>query len=233
MDAQPQSLLLIDDEAGLRRSLNFGMAQHGFRVEALEEGLPALDRVERAYQGGRPFNYVVADINLPDINGLKLLEVLKSKYPNQAVVVISAYGNDTTRDQVATRRGDAYLDKPFMADELAAVLASIPVKQAGPTTHAGPAVTAHTVSAYAAIKLKDGCNYAETFRQLYYMDNVIFCDAVQGDMDVIMLLNASNHAELDEIVNTRIRSIPDVAEVIRYRIVKPAIDEGISQFISE
>jgi len=233
MNAQSPSLLLVDDEAGLRRSLNFGMAQQGYHVDALEEGLPALDMVDKAIKRGSPYNCVVADINLPDINGLKLLEVLKSKYPNQPVIVISAYGNEATRDQVATMRGDAYLDKPFLVEELTALLKGLPARKVVVAERPAADLGVHTVSAYAAIKLREDGDYAETFRRLYVMDNVIYCDAVQGDMDVVMLLNAASYTEIEEIVRTRINTMPEVESVVCQNVVKPEIDPAVAQFIAE
>ena len=87
MDAAATKLLLIDDEAGLRRSLRFGLNQLGYEIDESEEGLPALQLIESSFAAGNPYGYVIADISLPDINGLKLLEVIKSRYPELPVIV--------------------------------------------------------------------------------------------------------------------------------------------------
>ncbi|MGC4122966.1 MAG: response regulator [Myxococcales bacterium] len=79
MDTDHGKVLVIDDEAGLRRSLRFGLSQRGWAMDEVEEGLPALKLIERSYADGAPYQCVVADICLPDINGLKLVEIIESR----------------------------------------------------------------------------------------------------------------------------------------------------------
>ena len=174
MNTETTKLLLVDDEAGLRRSLNFGLTQRGFELDESEEGLPALKLIESSYSSGKPYRLVLLDINLPDIDGLKLLELIKSKYPNLPVVVISAYGTEMTQSRVTSRQGDAYLDKPFLVDELTDLLAALPAAQAAPDRAPAPELAAQTVSAYAMVRLTKEANVVETFRALYFMDNVIW-----------------------------------------------------------
>jgi CheY-like chemotaxis protein len=231
MDAPATKLLLIDDEAGLRRSLRFGLNQLGYEIDESEEGLPALQLIESNFAAGHPYGYVIADINLPDINGLKLLEVIKSRHPELPVIVISGYGNEVTRSAVATKHGDAYLDKPFLVDELADLINRIERPDTAPKAEPTPAVSRHSVSAYALVKIREGHDVASVYRQLYFMDNVVYCDAVYDDYDIVLLLNAASHQEIEQVVQSRVRSMPAVAEVTLDAIVPATLDPGIADFI--
>ena len=234
METATQKLLLVDDEAGLRRSLNFGLSQRGYAIDEVEEGLPALKLIDSSYAQQRPYCVVMLDINLPDINGLKLLELIKSRHPGLPVIVVSAYGSPATPATVAMKHGDGYLDKPFLVDELTDLIARLPRPQPEERIAApAPATQPQTVSAYAMVRLAPTADVMATFRSLYFMDNVIYCDAVYDQFDIVMLLNGGSQAEIEELVRTRIRSNPDVAEVTLSPIVRPQLDPAVAGFIKE
>ena len=77
-----------------------------------------LKALESIKKNQAPFQYVVVDLRLPDIDGIKLLKVIKFNYPELPVVVITGYGNETTEADAKSEKADAYLEKPFTAEEL-------------------------------------------------------------------------------------------------------------------
>jgi CheY-like chemotaxis protein len=233
MNVEEKKVLIVDDEAGIRRNLHFGLTQHGFNIDDAEDGLSALSQIESSYHKGTPYSFVITDMVLPDINGLKLLEVIKSKYPNLPVIIISGYGTEVTADEVTARHGDGYLAKPFLADELADVLGKVaPAKVDSPHVLAEPALKT-SVSAYAMIKVKDGGDMLSVFNKLYFMDNVLYCDAVRNSFDIVLLLNAATPAELDHIIQTKIKTLADIDEVVYCPVAKPKLETGIQDFIND
>lgn len=232
MTTEHPSVLIVDDEAGLRRSLHFSLAQRGFMTEEVEEALPALRLIESRFHEGRPFQFVIADINLPDINGLKLLEMIKSKYPALPVIVISAYGSEGTGDTVSIKHGDAYLEKPFMVDELTDVMRHIPERRVEAVELPGAAVQKTSVSSYVMVSIRPEADAMRLFRDLYLMDNVVYCDAVHGQYDVVLLLNGASAGELEQMVR-RIEALPGVAGAETYPIVAPVIEPEIADFIKD
>lgn len=230
---EEKKVLIVDDEAGIRRNLHFGLTQHGFSIDDAEDGLSALAQIESSYHKGTPYNFVITDMVLPDINGLKLLEVIKSKYPTLPVIVITGYGTEVTADEVTARHGDGFLAKPFLADDLADVLGKVaPAKMDSPQAIAEPALKT-SVSAYAMIKVKEGGDVLSVFNKLYFMDNVLYCDAVRNSFDMVLLLNASTPAELDQIIQTKIKTLADIEEVIYCPVGKPKLEAGIQDFIND
>jgi len=232
MNLEERKVLIVDDEAGIRRNLHVGLTQHGFSIDDAEDGLSALAQIESSYHKGTPYSFVITDMVLPDINGLKLLEVIKSKYPKLPVIVITGYGTEVTADEVTARHGDGFLSKPFLADDLADVLGKVvPPKMDAPQAIAEPALKT-SVSAYALVKVKAGGD-VKVFNKLYFMDNVLYCDAVRNSYDIVLLLNAATPAELDQIIQTKIKTLPEVDEVVYCPVAKPKLEAGIQDFIND
>lgn len=230
---EEKRVLIVDDEAGIRRNLQVGLAQHGFSIDDAEDGLSALSRIEASYLEGAPYNYVITDMVLPDINGLKLLEVIKSKYPSLPVIVITGYGNEVTPEEVDVRHGDGFLSKPFLVDDLADVLGKVAPAKAD-SLEATPATAQEaSVSAYAMIKVREGGDVLNVFQKLYFMDNVLYCDAVREVYDIVLLLNGSSQAELENIIKTKIKTIADIEEVEYCQVAQAKLDKGIRDFISD
>src|ERR1019366_7785826 len=82
------SVLLIDDEAEIRESLETLFQQEGFEITSAasaEAGLRCL--------AGKPFDVVLLDVALPGRSGLELLREIHASDPTLAVVMITAYGS--------------------------------------------------------------------------------------------------------------------------------------------
>lgn len=115
-----KKVLLIDDEASLRRSVSLGLMQKGYQTEPCENGMKALQALETFKAKSMPLGCAIVDIRLPDIDGLKLLKAIKFGYPQLPVIIITGYGSEMVAEEAKT--ADAYLEKPFTVDDLANVL---------------------------------------------------------------------------------------------------------------
>lgn len=108
-----QTILIIDDEAGLVGSLSFALEEEGYRVHSALTGQAGL----REFAAVQP-DLVLLDLRLPDIAGLEVLESIKRQDGAPQVIMISAHG-DTRAAVKAVKMGAAdYLTKPFDLDEL-------------------------------------------------------------------------------------------------------------------
>jgi two-component system nitrogen regulation response regulator NtrX len=102
------SVLIVDDEAGIRRTLAAVLEDEGFAVETAESGEACLAAFEH-----RVFSCVLLDIWLPGMDGMETLERLKAAYPETAVIMISGHGNIETAVR-ATRLGAIdFIEKPL------------------------------------------------------------------------------------------------------------------------
>jgi DNA-binding NtrC family response regulator len=115
-DAKPH-VLFVDDEAALRTLTAERLRERGFEVAEAENGEKALDLLEQF-----AFDVVITDLRMPGIDGGRVVESARERYPGIIGIVITGYG--TVRDAVeAIKRGASdFVAKPFQFDELMHVL---------------------------------------------------------------------------------------------------------------
>ena len=113
-------LLVVDDEPFLRDAVAASLRFLGFEVTTAETGVEALPLAR-----GRPFDLIVMDVMLPDIDGFELVRRLRREGARVPVIFLTA--RDTQADKVAglTIGGDDYMTKPFGLDELAARIRTV------------------------------------------------------------------------------------------------------------
>lgn len=116
----PASILVIDDEYGIRSGVRQILELEGYRVAEAETGREAIERLEEG-----PFDVVLIDYRLPDIDGLTLLQGIRDRAPAAMTCMITAYANLETAI-AATRQGiDFFLPKPFEPDDLIGVVETL------------------------------------------------------------------------------------------------------------
>jgi CheY-like chemotaxis protein len=226
--------LVVDDEAPVRRQLKVGLVQHGYDVEESEEGLDALSKIRTA-RGSRPFDFVVLDICLPDIDGLRLLNAIKGTYPQLPVVVISGYGTEATPDTVESRSGSAYLDKPFEVSTLVAEFTRIAHPedvQPAPAPEALPPVRP-LESAYILAKARAGADAFGTFMRLTGAEGVCYCDPLVGDWDLAVLLQAPDRKGIERLVVRHLESSADVGAYEVHHCEPPRLPKECEAFLQE
>lgn len=111
-------VLVVDDEEGIRFSLKRLLQRDGFIVETAASGEEALD-----YLRDTAFDIVILDLRLGGrVDGMRVLAAVKWRWPETAVVILTAYGSlESALD--AIREGvDGYLLKPCEMDELRQVV---------------------------------------------------------------------------------------------------------------
>ncbi len=106
------SILLVDDEAGIRKSLGAVLTEEGFKVTTARSGEECLRLLEQ-----KAFELILLDIWLPGINGLEALESIKKMKVDAAVVMISGHGTIETAVK-ATRLGAFdFIEKPLSIEK--------------------------------------------------------------------------------------------------------------------
>jgi ActR/RegA family two-component response regulator len=230
-----KKILLIDDETSLQRSLAIGLMQNGYETEACENGMSGLKALESFKKSQAPLHYVVVDVRLPDIDGLKLLKVIKFNYPELPVVVITGFGNEATEANAMSERADAYLEKPFTADELSRILEELPKKAAAPAVAEKESVEPggdRAVSAYVLMNFDRSADLSAAYQDLYFMDNVLYCDAIKGDYDLALLLQAEKMADIHALVDNKLKKMANVKEIVFLPVSQPRLSASVSDIIN-
>jgi two-component system response regulator HydG len=111
--AETATLLVADDDPGLRESLERTLTREGYRVVLASDGRAALERVQA---GG--IDLIVTDLRMPGLTGLELLRAAKAIMPNVDVILLTAFG--TVEEAVKAMKDGAYdfLTKPFRREQL-------------------------------------------------------------------------------------------------------------------
>ncbi len=123
-------ILVMEDELSVAKGLEMVLAEEGYAVDLAMTGRDALDSFDQ-----KSFDLLVADLRLPDINGLEVIRKVKEKWPGTAVVVITGYASvDTAVDAMRLGTFD-YLPKPFTEDEIkTAIDGALQGKQSVPSS---------------------------------------------------------------------------------------------------
>ena len=122
MRMSTQRLLMIEDDARLAGMVGEYLTQSGFAVEHAGDGVSGLNLLQ-----DKPFDLVVLDLMLPDIDGLTLCRDLRARSTttNLPVLMLTARGEETDRIIGIEMGADDYLVKPFNPRELLARIKTI------------------------------------------------------------------------------------------------------------
>ena len=228
-------VLLIDDEAEIRRNLSVGLMQEDYDVVACPDGISAIHELDNARSRGEAFDCLVTDIFMPDIDGMKILRVIKSMFPELPVLIITGFGDDTLKNLALSEYNTAYLDKPFEVSELVSSLEElVPGTTAGsgkdsPEADAGREIR-ESISAYLTIRITDADRSMEIFSRLRQMDGVQSCEAVYGDVDIIILAQASSMDGIKKFFE-EVSEIRGIEVVSMSPVERPRLDRDVSEVI--
>lgn len=108
-------LLLIEDDAEAARYLAKGLRESGYTVDIAADGRSGLFQATEVQ-----YDLVIADRQLPHLDGLSIVQVLRKKGSKVPVLILSALGSVDERIEGLRAGGDDYLTKPFAFGELLA-----------------------------------------------------------------------------------------------------------------
>jgi CheY-like chemotaxis protein len=226
---------VIDDEPEIRRNLTVGLTQEDYVVVACPDGISAIHELERAREEKVGYDYLITDIFMPDIDGLKILKVIKTQFPDLPVLVITGFGDETLKHTALSEHNTGYLDKPFEIPELVAALEKLAPGRSTLTPKVDHAAVADTVpresiSAYLTIRITDPDRSMSVFSELNQLDGVQSCDAVRGDVDLIILAQASTQEGIDAFFG-KVKAIKGIDVVSLSAIERPKIDRDVNEFV--
>jgi two-component system cell cycle sensor histidine kinase/response regulator CckA len=111
-----ETILVVDDEAGIRKLIRSTLAARGYQVLDADTGDTAMALVA---EHGRPIDLLVTDSLMEEMSGAALAEKLTISQPSLKVLFISGYANTDLKTPVQLGKGQSFLQKPFSMLELA------------------------------------------------------------------------------------------------------------------
>ncbi len=113
------TILLVEDEEGLRMLNARGLASRGYTVIEASNGVEALEELER--HGGH-VDLVVSDVVMPEMDGPTLLKELRERNPKVRIIFVSGYAEDAFGKSLSEDDRPAFLAKPFTLKQLIAAV---------------------------------------------------------------------------------------------------------------
>jgi len=115
-----KTILVVDDNEGIRRLLKEFLTQENYRVETATNGREALQQITEKLP-----SLVLLDYKMPKKNGLQVLDELSNQFPNLPVIMITGYYEENEINKARTKGVNYYISKPFSLFELLETIESI------------------------------------------------------------------------------------------------------------
>jgi len=111
------NILVVDDQHYIRLMLETGLSVNGFRVNCARNGAEALAAV-----GSQPFDAVISDICMPDVDGLQLVKELRLGWPSLPIILMTAQGSVELAVRAVEEGATDFIAKPFEVRAVAALV---------------------------------------------------------------------------------------------------------------
>lgn len=116
------SVLVVDDEASVRRTLTRVLEMMGCKVLVAEDGTVALDRLR---QSGRKFDLIMLDLTMPRMDGVQTLREIRNLRPELPVILMSGFAQAQAMARFNEHRLAGFLQKPFKLEEMTAIVGRV------------------------------------------------------------------------------------------------------------
>jgi CheY-like chemotaxis protein len=108
-----KKVLIVDDNADNRELLVFALMTGDYEIHKAELGGDAVCLFETVH-----FDLALLDVELPDVDGLDLAEIVRARYPDVGLIMLSANDNPDRLEKARKVGANAYIVKPFNLPEV-------------------------------------------------------------------------------------------------------------------
>ena len=120
-------ILMVDDTPIYRSQMQMFLSIYKFTVFTAVDGLDALKKIE-SDSLAKPFDLVITDVEMPNMNGFELLATLKKKYPKLPVIMLTTLEKESHMQKAEKLGADFYIVKPFSKEKIDEALDKIGFK---------------------------------------------------------------------------------------------------------
>lgn len=113
----PPHILVMEDDLNVAKGLEMVLSEEGFEVNLAGTGELAMEAFRQ-----KRFDLLVADLRLPDIDGMEVIRQVKSLKPQTEVIVITGYGTAANAVEAMKLGVHDFLPKPFTEDQIKAAI---------------------------------------------------------------------------------------------------------------
>ena len=113
MMPQKARILVVDDDPTIRRTMSIILEQTGYFVDTAENGEQAITMSEQSF-----YNLALIDVRLPDMEGTKLLTLLRDTTPKMIKIIMTGFPVLDNAVEAINRGVDGYITKPMSTEKL-------------------------------------------------------------------------------------------------------------------
>jgi DNA-binding NtrC family response regulator len=110
-------ILVVDDEMIVCESCKRILEEDGYEVETSLSGREAFDKMKES-----PFDIIITDLKMPEIDGMEVLRTFRKEYPDAIVIMITGFSTVETAVEAMKLGAFDYIPKPFTPDEVSIVV---------------------------------------------------------------------------------------------------------------
>ncbi len=123
------TILAVDDSASLRSAIEYSLVEKGgYELALAEDGKHAIGLVElRRNRVGKPFDLVLADINMPVMDGFEMVERIRNMadYRYTPILFLTTETSADAKQRGRELNATGWINKPFSPEKLLAVVAQV------------------------------------------------------------------------------------------------------------
>ncbi len=118
-------ILVVDDEPEFVKTIKRHLRREGFSLDSACDGEEAKEKIDDSVLKCVPFDLIVADLVMPAMGGIELLEWVKKTHPEMSVLLVSGFGDNSTVMEKIRKGMDDFAEKPLTPKDMIGFIGEI------------------------------------------------------------------------------------------------------------
>ncbi len=229
--SEEKEVLWLPERRGFAAEVKSALERQGFCVREAGNAVEMLRQLDQRKADGRPVSGLITGVDLPDIPGPRVLEVVKSRYPRLPVLLLADAGTPVFPGDPVSRLADGFFKGPFTGEAVADRLTRLQGPDPFQAERRPARCRKPPARAWGLLRLAEETDAEGVYRDLLNHPLVTRCEAVQGEYDLAVELATGVARRLDQAWDD-LRQRPDIGQADLLPIIAPPLDETVQQFLS-
>ncbi len=114
------SVMIVDDDSSLSRTMSLVLARKGYAVQAAHDGLEAIEKVKQM-----AIDVIFMDVKMPGMDGVEAYKVIKGISPGISVTMMTAYAVDDLLEEAMREGAHGFMYKPLDMDKVICLIEEV------------------------------------------------------------------------------------------------------------
>lgn len=229
--SEEKEVLWLPERRGYAAEVKSALERQGFLVKEAGNAVEMLHQLDQRKSDGRPVSGLITGVDLPDIPGPRVLEVVKSRFPRLPVLLLADAGAPVFPGDPVSRLADGFFKVPFTGEAVADRLAQLQGPDPFQAERRPARRNKPPARAWGLLRLAEEVDAEGVYRDLLDHPLVTRCEAVQGEYDLAVELASGVARRLDQAWDD-LRRRPDIGQADLLPVIAPPLDDAVQQFLS-